>query len=115
MRLDGEEVGFGEESGEGVYSSENEVGPLPLVFPRRSLILYFSWQDISPTIRMAITRTSLVISLLARYCIPISADIITEAYETSIRLVGESPEGLRSLGRLEVGEEVLRALALGRE
>lgn len=114
--MDGEEVGFGEESGEGVYSSENEVGPSSsLSASRGSLTLTFSLQDISPTIRMAITRTSLVISLLARYCIPVSADIITEAYETSIRLVGESPEGLRSLSRLEVGEEVLRALALGRE
>lgn len=27
IKLDGEEAGFGEESGEGVYSSENEVGP----------------------------------------------------------------------------------------
>lgn len=116
MRLDGEEVGFGEESGEGVYSSENEVGsPFSASPCRRSLTLAFSLQDISPSIRMDITRTSLIISLLARYCIPISADIITEAYETSIRLVGESPEGLRSLGRLEVGEEVLKALALGRE
>lgn len=64
---------------------------------------------------MAITRVSLLISLLAKYCIPISADIIIEAWEKSIRLVDDSSEGLSSLGRLEVGEEVLRALALGRE
>lgn len=63
---------------------------------------------------MSITRVSLLIALLARYCIPISADIITEAHETALRLVGDGPEGLRNLSRLEVGEEVLRALALGR-
>ncbi|KAL8287625.1 hypothetical protein RQP46_003483 [Phenoliferia psychrophenolica] len=95
LKADGEEVGFGEESGEGVYSGENE--------------------DISPEIRLTITRIALLLSLLADHCIPISAEIITEAYEVSIRIVGEEPAGVRSLARFEVREQVLRALALGRD
>lgn len=72
-----------------------------------------SRQDISPTIRLTITRVGLIINLLSQYCIPISADIITQAYEVSIRIVGEEAEGVRRLAQVEVGEELLRALALG--
>ncbi|GAA5870844.1 hypothetical protein JCM8547_001722 [Rhodosporidiobolus lusitaniae] len=95
MRADGEEVGFGEESGEGVYSSQND--------------------HIPPTTRRSITRTALIITLLAKHCIPITHEIIIEAHDTAVRLVGEKQEGLRRLARPEVGEEVLRALAMGRE
>ncbi|KAL7337484.1 hypothetical protein BJY59DRAFT_654591 [Rhodotorula toruloides] len=94
-RLDGEEAGFGEESGEGVYSGENE--------------------DISPAIRASITRVALLISLLATHCIPITAELVTEAHDVALRIVGEGPEGLRKLARRETGTEVLRALAMGRE
>lgn len=79
------------------------------------LILCSAPQDISPEIRLAITRVSLLLSLFAKYCIPISVDLIVEAYETSVRLVGEDAAGVRRLARQEVGEEVLKALALGRE
>ncbi|GAA5987558.1 hypothetical protein JCM10908_002007 [Rhodotorula pacifica] len=93
-RLDGEEVGFGEESGEGVYSGENE--------------------DISPSTRRSLTRIALLISLLARRCIPLTIELITEAHDVAVRLVGEEREGLRRLAREEEGVEVLKALALGR-
>lgn len=33
----------------------------------------------------------------------------------SVRIVGQDPEGVRSLARLDVGDEVLRSLALGRD
>ncbi|GAA5871977.1 hypothetical protein JCM1840_004762 [Sporobolomyces johnsonii] len=95
LRRDGEEAGFGEESGEGVYSGKNE--------------------DISPAVRQSITRTAILLSLFAKHCIPISADLVIEAHDTALRLVGEGPEGLRKLARPETGVEVLRALAMGRE
>ncbi|GAA5906215.1 hypothetical protein JCM6882_006078 [Rhodosporidiobolus microsporus] len=94
-RADGEEVGFGEESGEGVYSGENE--------------------HIPPSTRLSITRLSLLITLLARHCIPLSAELIVEAHDTAVRLLGEGQDGVRRLARREVGEEVLRAVAMGRE
>ncbi|POY72186.1 hypothetical protein BMF94_4823 [Rhodotorula taiwanensis] len=93
-RLDGEEVGFGEESGEGVYSGENE--------------------DISPSTRRSLTRIALVISLLARHCIPLTIELITEAHDVAVRLVGSERDGLRRLANEEEGWEVLKALALGR-
>lgn len=57
----------------------------------------------------------MLITLLSTHCIPISADIITEAYEVTLRIVGDEAAGVKSLARPEVGEEVLRTLALGRE
>lgn len=67
---------------------------------------------------MAITRVTLVISLLARSCIPISVDIILEAYYVSLRITtangtseDDSSEALRHLTRPQVGEHVLRTLA----
>ncbi|GAA6059728.1 hypothetical protein JCM10212_000256 [Sporobolomyces blumeae] len=95
LRRDGEEAGFGEESGEGVYSGENE--------------------DISPEIRQSITRTALLLSLFSKHCIPISAELVTEAHETALRIAGDGQTGLRKLSRPEVGVDVLRALAMGRE
>ncbi|KAI5478947.1 exosome complex component RRP4 [Pseudohyphozyma bogoriensis] len=92
-KADGEEEGFGEESGEGVYSGVNE--------------------DISPSTRLSISRIAILLNLLAAHCIPISADIITEAYHVSVNLCGEDAEGVRSLARPEMGENVLRSLALG--
>lgn len=56
-----------------------------------------------------------MISLLAKYCIPISVDIILEAYEVSKSIVGETPEGIRKLSKVEIGEVILRTLSLGRE
>lgn len=72
-------------------------------------------QDISPAIRASITRVALLISLLATHCIPITAELVTEAHDVALRIVGEGPEGLRKLARRETGTEVLRALAMGRE
>lgn len=119
LKADGEEVGFGEESGEGVYSGVNEV--CFTLSPIHFLVLLLSApspasQDISPTTRLTITRIALLLTLLANHCIPISAEIITEAYHVSVNIVGDddAPEGVRSLARYEVGEQVLRALALGR-
>ncbi|GAA6021626.1 hypothetical protein JCM10207_008089 [Rhodosporidiobolus poonsookiae] len=94
-RADGEEVGFGEESGEGVYEGVNE--------------------DIPPTTRASITRICLLITHLARHCVPLSAEVVVEAYDQAVRLVGEGQDGLRRLARREVGEEVLRAVAMARE
>ncbi|GAA5879695.1 hypothetical protein JCM3774_002410 [Rhodotorula dairenensis] len=104
-RLDGEEVGFGEESGEGVYSGENE--------------------DISPSTRRSLTRIALVVSLLARHCVPLTVDLISDAHDVAVRLVGDSREGLAKLAARDdteqaggggggVGVEVLQALAMGR-
>ena len=78
-------------------------------------MISYSLQNISPEIRLTITRIALLLSLLADHCIPISAEIITEAYEVSLRIVGEESAGVRSLARHDVREQVLRALALGRE
>ncbi|GAA5983414.1 hypothetical protein JCM11641_007841 [Rhodosporidiobolus odoratus] len=94
-RADGEEVGFGEESGEGVYSGVNE--------------------DIPPPTRRSITRVALLLTLLAKYCIPITAEVVQEAHEVALNLVGEGQEGLRKLARREAGEEVMKGLAMGRE
>ncbi|BGP17698.1 hypothetical protein JCM10213_005276 [Rhodosporidiobolus nylandii] len=94
-RADGEEVGFGEESGEGVYSGENE--------------------HIPPATRRSITRICLLLTLLAKHCIPLTIELISEAHDVAVRIVGEEQEGLRRLARPEVGEEVLRSLAMGRE
>ncbi|GAA6028528.1 hypothetical protein JCM8097_007265 [Rhodosporidiobolus ruineniae] len=94
-RADGEEVGFGEESGEGVYSGENEDIPAPT--------------------RRSITRICLLVALLARHCIPLTAELVVEAHDTAVRLVGEEQDGLRRLARPETGVEVLKALAMGRE
>ncbi|KWU41538.1 hypothetical protein RHOSPDRAFT_36909 [Rhodotorula sp. JG-1b] len=102
-RLDGEEVGFGEESGEGVYSGENE--------------------DIPASTRRSLTRIALLISLLARHCIPLTLELISEAHDVAVRLVGEEREGLRRLASAAAGSEeggdtagveVLKALAMGR-
>ncbi|GAA5904780.1 hypothetical protein JCM8208_001352 [Rhodotorula glutinis] len=95
VRMDGEEAGFGEESGEGVYSGENE--------------------DIPPATRLTISRVALLITLLARYCVPLSADLVLDAHAAAVDLVGEDAEGLRRLARPEVGDEVLRRVAQGRE
>jgi exosome complex component RRP4 len=57
----------------------------------------------------------MLITLLSTNCIPISADIITEAYEVTLRIVGDEAKGVQSLARPDVGEQVLRTLALGRE
>lgn len=155
-RLDGEEVGFGEESGEGVYSGENEVsaglvlgtrlqirgagpgagaspprlfrarvagslrraGPLfpgeqvidLLVLPDRVL------QDISPSTRRSLTRVALLVSLLARHGVPLTADLISDAHDVAVRLVGDSREGLAQLAASDsgFGLEVLQTLAMGR-
>lgn len=57
---------------------------------------------------------SLLLSLFASYAIPISVEIVVEAYEVASRLLGEGPEAVRKLARKDVGEDVLRSLALGR-
>ncbi|GAA5834558.1 hypothetical protein JCM3766R1_003598 [Sporobolomyces carnicolor] len=95
LRRDGEEAGFGEESGEGVYSGENE--------------------DISAEIRQSITRTAMLLTLFSKHCIPVSAELVVEAHDTALRIAGDGQQGLRKLARPEVGVEILRALALGRE
>lgn len=66
---------------------------------------------------MAITRVTLIVSLLAKSCIPISADIILEAYHASLRLAGEneSSQSLRSLARPDVAEQLLKMLAVEAE
>ncbi|GJN90231.1 hypothetical protein Rhopal_003230-T1 [Rhodotorula paludigena] len=94
-RADGEEAGFGEESGEGVYSGENE--------------------DIPPETRRALSRVALVLALLARHAIPITADLVVAAHDAALRLVGDGADGLRRIARREEGEEVLKALAMGSE
>lgn len=117
-RLDGEEAGFGEESGEGVYSGENEVRPANRTRRIRPPLTHASahpTQDISPATRASITRVALLISLLATHCIPITAELVTEAHDVALRIVGDGPDGLRKLARRETGTEVLRALAMGRE
>jgi hypothetical protein len=87
---------------------------VPLL-PFRGIILMMLLQDVSEDVRLAISRVAMLITLLAKHCIPISADIITEAYEVTLRIVGDEAEGVKSLARAEVGEEILRSLALGRE
>ncbi|SCZ87801.1 BZ3500_MvSof-1268-A1-R1_Chr2-3g05269 [Microbotryum saponariae] len=86
-----ENAGFGEESAHTVYSSEND--------------------DISGRIRRAITRTAIVIVLMAKYCIPLSADIILEAYKAAEEIAGDDETGLRKLKMPQTEELVLRALA----
>lgn len=147
LKADGEEVGFGEESGEGVYSAVNEVSrsSIPPLLPLAIMvfhlfaiallpflpsllssnrlqyrmmnviqytdILRLFLQDISPSTRLAITRVSLLISLLAKYCIPISSDIIAEAYRISLHIVEDDEAGVRSISqRAEVGEAILNGL-----
>ncbi|GAA5821156.1 hypothetical protein JCM3770_005696 [Rhodotorula araucariae] len=95
VRRDGEEAGFGEESGEGVYSGENE--------------------DIPPETRRSITRVALLLALLARHCVPITADLVVDAHAVALRLVGDGADGLRRLARPEVGVEVLKGVAEARE
>lgn len=143
-RLDGEEVGFGEESGEGVYSGENEVrggfyfvGCCPSCCEELTLFLSLSLsclllppisdldrkQDIPASTRRSLTRIALLISLLARHCIPLTLELISEAHDVAVRLVGEEREGLRRLASAAAGSEegddtagveVLKALAMGR-
>ncbi|KDE05371.1 hypothetical protein MVLG_04282 [Microbotryum lychnidis-dioicae p1A1 Lamole] len=86
-----ENAGFGEESAHTVYSSKND--------------------DISDRIRRAITRTAIVIVLMAKYCIPLSADIILEAYKAAEEIAGDDETGLRKLKMPQTEEFVLRALA----
>ncbi|SCV74964.1 BQ2448_7993 [Microbotryum intermedium] len=86
-----ENGGFGEESAHTVYSSDND--------------------DISGRIRRAITRTAIVIVLMAKYCIPLSADIILEAYKAAEEIAGDDEAGLRRLKMPQTQELVLRALA----
>lgn len=66
-------------------------------------------------IRLAITRVGLLITMLAKYSIPISSDIIAEAYAVSISIVGDSATGVRSISRADVSEEILKTLAFGSE
>ncbi|KAM0786622.1 hypothetical protein ACM66B_002074 [Microbotryomycetes sp. NB124-2] len=82
--------GFGEESHEGVYSSMNE--------------------DISPSTRLAISRTALIISTLASHCVPISADLISQTYQTSFEIVSEQDE-LDKLTRPDVAIKLLKRVA----
>lgn len=80
-------------------------------------------QDISPSTRRSLTRIALLISLLARHCIPLTLELISEAHDVAVRLVGDEREGLRRLaasaaaaseGEDQAGVEVLKALAMGR-
>lgn len=60
--------------------------------------------------RLAITRVSLIINFLAKFCVPISSDLIAEAYEVSLQVTGDTAAGVRSLARADVGAEILRVL-----
>jgi exosome complex component RRP4 len=81
-------------------------------------------QDIPASTRRSLTRIALLISLLARHCIPLTLELISEAHDVAVRLVGEEREGLRRLAAAAAGEEeggedqagveVLKALAMGR-
>ncbi len=71
-------------------------------------------QDIPASTRLAISKVSLLLGLFASYAIPISVELVVEAYEVASRLLGEGPEAVKKLARKEHGEEVLRSLALGR-
>ena len=57
----------------------------------------------------------MLLTLFSKYCIPISAELVVEAHDTALRIAGEGQLGLRKLSRTEVGVEILRALAMGRE
>jgi exosome complex component RRP4 len=57
----------------------------------------------------------MLLTLFSKYCIPISSELVIEAHDTALRIAGEGGQGLRKLSRPEVGVEVLRALAMGRE
>lgn len=72
-------------------------------------------QDISAEIRQSITRTAMLLTLFSKHCIPVSAELVVEAHDTALRIAGDGQQGLRKLARPEVGVEILRALALGRE
>jgi len=83
-----DEVGFQEESGEGVYSSVND--------------------EIPDSTRLNITRVAMLIALLARHHLPISVDVVAEAYSVSYKLADD--DNVTMIARPEVGEEILRSL-----
>ncbi|KAK4048841.1 Exosome complex component rrp4 [Microbotryomycetes sp. JL221] len=84
--------GFGEESSETVYSSENE--------------------DISPKTRLVISRTSVIISLLAKHCVPISADLIAECYTTSLEIdQDDNDDKVAKLSQPQMGFQLLKQVA----
>ena len=62
-------------------------------------------QDIPASTRRSLTRIALLISLLARHCIPLTLELISEAHDVAVRLVGEEREGLRRLAAAAAGEE----------
>ncbi|KAK4049524.1 Exosome complex component rrp4 [Microbotryomycetes sp. JL201] len=84
-----DDAGFGEESNESVYSSQNE--------------------DISPQVRLSISRTALVISILSSHCVPISADLIAQTYQSSFDLVKD--DKLDQLTRPDVAFKLLKLVA----